>query len=209
MVGDVRVGRSGYALFACMQAISPAFIMLIRSFMRASCEYRHVRFERQCPCTYSYWYTSMWLAVQIPEHKQHPRQQKCKHLKYLEYLQYSKYCTPLHYTSLRSTILVLAYQWVCGRQTLPVSCNTRIRSMYLVRMIRVRTVPYTTCGTAVLVLKCARFLWYLIVCVMSFTRDFWSGHGPRARTRMNAYVRVSCHIASRPSLRSRVHYLQL
>ena len=61
---------------------------------------------------------------------------------------------------------------VCGRETLPVSCDTRVRIMYLVRIIRVRTVPCTTYGTAVLVPKYARFLWYLVARVMSFTRDF-------------------------------------
>ena len=108
---------------------------------------------------------------------------------YLECMRYSKNCTPLYYTtSPRSAIiLVLAYQWVCGREKLPVSCDTRIRSMYLVRIIRVRTVPYTTYGTAVVVPKYARFLWYLVVYVLTCTRDFWSGHGPRARTRTNAH----------------------
>ena len=93
----------------------------------------------------------------------------------------------LYTTSLRSAILVLAHQWACSRETLPVSCDTRIRSMYLARIMRVRTVPYNKYGTAVLVPKYARFLWYLIVRVKPFTLDFWSGNEPRIRTRMNAY----------------------
>ena len=95
------MARPGYALFARMQAISPAYSTLYDTApqMIRSCEPLEstdtfVSRGKHRPCMYSYWYTSMGLAVQSPEHRQCPQQRQCKHPKYLEYLRHSKYCTP-------------------------------------------------------------------------------------------------------------------
>ena len=66
IVGDVGVARPGYALFVRMQAISPADRTLYDTApqMIRSCEPyastdTFVSRDKQCPCTYSYWYTSL------------------------------------------------------------------------------------------------------------------------------------------------------
>ena len=138
--------------------------------MRASCEYRYVPFERQCPCTYSYWYTSTRYLVC------HYRASSTSSIHSSSSSNIRNIWSScgirsiaLPYVQSTSRRVLVLQHWflhtsVCGRETLPVSCDTRIRSyVHVARILRVRTVPYTVHyivygTTAVLAPKYARFL---------------------------------------------------
>ena len=181
IIGDLGVTRPGYALFARMQSISPAYSTwcdaappILRTCEPHASTDTFVSTDKTCPCTYSYWYTSsMWLAVQSPEHIAQVVSTAAA-VQTPEIFGVLAVFEVLH----SLTLLVHNESSFCDtgtrtpasdRETLPVSCVTKNRSMYLVRMICVRTVPYTTYwyGNAVLVPKYARLLWYLLVRVMS------------------------------------------